>query len=394
MNNIVQYKVLFASPSDLKLERETFPQIIDELNRVWGKILGFQIVPLMFEHSSAPGISTHSAQSLISQDFGTDYDIFLGAYWQKYGTPTLDALSGTEEEFNNAYKRFCEDPTSVQILFYFKETPPASLSDLNLDDLAKIRTFRTSLEQKNILYWTFTDLSSFEKYIREHLPLRLMDKASRKSLPQSPFQPQLSESRTAIAMDLPAETAQDIVEVETEELGILDYKEELDLAIRSTIECLQNMTAQTENYDRLLQKTVRQLARERKQSSQSFKRIRLIYLSVVAGTDKLSESYETEVPVYLDNFKTVIETMAKIKGFCLNNEATNLEDIKSLDFMMTAIGEAKDSIVGLRCAVAESPCLIKEQKSSNRRLLCNLDNFIDACSASLELTKQFAASIR
>ncbi|SEA17122.1 hypothetical protein SAMN05444145_10244 [Alistipes timonensis JC136] len=395
MDAVTQYKVLFASPGDLKHERERFPQVIDEINRVWGIMLGFQIVPIMYEYSSGPGASVHSSQSLISKDFGDDYDVFIGAYWQKYGTPTLDALSGTEEEFNNAYKRFCENPSSVQILFYFKETPPASLSEINVEELSKIRAFKTFLEQKNILYWTFTDLPSFEQCIREHLPRRLLeDKVSQNILPQKDIQRQLPEKQISYEINQSIPTEDDIDDsiIETEEFGILDYREIFDSSIASSISCLQNISSQTHSFTQLIKKATRQLNRENSKLTPSTKNVRAICLSVVAGSNKLSDNYETEIPTYFENFRIAVETMVKIQTLYSEKDeiSTDLDSIYSLS---DSINESKKAIIEFRTVIADSTCLIKEQKKANKRLLQNFDNYIKVCDASLELINQLIISI-
>ena len=79
-------------------------------------------------------------QQIINQDFGDDYDIFIGIIWKKFGTKTEVAESGTEEEFLRALKRF-ENGENIQILFYFK-SEPIPFDEINPEQILKIKNFK------------------------------------------------------------------------------------------------------------------------------------------------------------------------------------------------------------------------------------------------------------
>ena len=79
---------------------------------------------------------------MIDKDFGTDYDLFIGIIWKKFGTSTNNYGSGTEQEFNGAFTKFKNDPISSQILFYFKIAPPTTLSDIEHLELYKINKYQ------------------------------------------------------------------------------------------------------------------------------------------------------------------------------------------------------------------------------------------------------------
>lgn len=59
---------------------------------------------------------------MINEQIG-DYDIFVGIMKHKFGSPTLYADSGTEEEFNRAYDNYKNDGTCKNLMLFFnKET--------------------------------------------------------------------------------------------------------------------------------------------------------------------------------------------------------------------------------------------------------------------------------
>ena len=116
------FSVLVASPSDVQDERQSLEEIIQELNITWSRELGIRLELVRWETHAYPGISD-DAQEVINQQIPTDYDLFIGVMWCRYGTPTGRAGSGTVEEFNRAKSRYDQDSTSVQLMIYFKDAP-------------------------------------------------------------------------------------------------------------------------------------------------------------------------------------------------------------------------------------------------------------------------------
>lgn len=142
--NVLKYKVFVASPSDLLDEREAIDEVIEELNRTYGARCGIVIELLKWETHSGPGVAKDHVQSLINKDIGNDYDVFVGLLWKKFGTPTDKASSGTEEEYNSAYARY-QDASYPQILFYFKDSPPVSMDEIDPEELGKVKKFKQKI---------------------------------------------------------------------------------------------------------------------------------------------------------------------------------------------------------------------------------------------------------
>ena len=102
---ISKYSIFIASPSDLAEERAAIDNVISELNITYGIPNGIYLELLKWENNSAPGISESSVQDIINNDI-PEYDIFVGFLWMRFGTPTSTHGSGTEEEFDLAYRKF------------------------------------------------------------------------------------------------------------------------------------------------------------------------------------------------------------------------------------------------------------------------------------------------
>ena len=171
MNRII--KVFVASPDDVKSERRRLEKVIQGQNQIWSRIFNARFELIRWETHGKPGFGEYP-QDVLNKELPDDYEVFIGVMWCKFGTPTGRAGSGTEEEFNRAYCRFKEDPSSVRIMFYFKE---ASISPGKIDpvQLARLREFRKSLGSKGGLYWTFKTGNGFEDLVRNHLTIVMQD---------------------------------------------------------------------------------------------------------------------------------------------------------------------------------------------------------------------------
>ena len=84
-----------------------------------------------------------------------------------FGTPTPRSDSGTLEEFEAAVARHKEDPSSVSVMFYFKDAPRAPM-DIDPEQLQKVQEFRKKYKEEGI-YGTFTDTVTFKETLQINL---------------------------------------------------------------------------------------------------------------------------------------------------------------------------------------------------------------------------------
>lgn len=167
-------QVFVASPGDVTDERSVLPNVISEFNQTWGSRQGVTLDLIRWETHSRPAIG-EDGQDVINTQIGDDYDIFLGLMWGRFGTPTNRAESGTEEEFQLAYARLKEDPSSVQIMFYFKEAG-ISPSKIDSQQLQKVQDFKTKIsDEYGALYHEFETIEQFRTKVRIHLSSLVQD---------------------------------------------------------------------------------------------------------------------------------------------------------------------------------------------------------------------------
>jgi hypothetical protein len=165
MNKTI-YKCFIASPSDTQPERDICDKVFTKINETVGEHHNFRIEPLKWENHTYPSFGT-DGQDVINSQIGGKYDIFLGIMWKKFGSPTPRAGSGTEEEFELAYKKY-ESDKSLQIMFYFNDAT-FGMNDIDANQVGKVQSFKTKVSKLGGLYHQYNGVEDFQEKLDKHL---------------------------------------------------------------------------------------------------------------------------------------------------------------------------------------------------------------------------------
>ena len=157
-------KVFVASPTDVQAERRRLLSIVDELNRTVAEDRGFVLELVRWETHSLPGMGR--PQAVVDASIGP-FDVFVGVMWKRFGTPTGKAESGTEEEFQSAYRQW-ELTRRPQILFYFSDASYSLRSAGEAEQLQRVLEFRSKIQALGLVR-AYKGPSEFERLVREHL---------------------------------------------------------------------------------------------------------------------------------------------------------------------------------------------------------------------------------
>src|SRR5690349_15709686 len=116
--DVLEFRVVIASPSDLFDIRKSVFEVIDELNRTF-EVQRVAIRGLGWEEYVTPGIGT-DAQNVVSQQLLREYDILIALFATKLGSPTNSAASGTVEEIEHAIANEKSEMGKHRVQVYFR----------------------------------------------------------------------------------------------------------------------------------------------------------------------------------------------------------------------------------------------------------------------------------
>ncbi|MEE8575035.1 MAG: DUF4062 domain-containing protein, partial [Thermodesulfobacteriota bacterium] len=203
MDTSTTCKIFIASPGELAEERKLFPDIIDHLNKMMRSRLGRCILEPVGWEDALPGAGR--PQELINEDV-RNCDIFVMLLWKKWGTPTGEYTSGTEEEYNIAMERF-DETKEPHILLYFRTPPDVMMGDPG-DDLKKVLEFRATVEaEKKCLFTEYTGPGKWKELLMIHISNWLDRKV---------YGEDFGSAKEDIAIEIPEEIKERLQELEKE----------------------------------------------------------------------------------------------------------------------------------------------------------------------------------
>lgn len=170
------YKCFIGSPNDTNEERKICNKVFTEINNTIGERFDFRIESKIWEKDVFPDFGLDS-QEVINRQIGFDYEIFVGIMWKKFGTPTLNAESGTEEEFLNAYKAW-EQNKELNIMFYFNNEA-INPDELDIEQFRKVKEFKTKIGKLGGLYHEYKGREEFECDFKIHIQKVLLKKVKK-----------------------------------------------------------------------------------------------------------------------------------------------------------------------------------------------------------------------
>jgi hypothetical protein len=158
--------IFVASPADTAQERGAVKDTIEQLNQ--NAMLGESTIVQLkgWETHTWPGFG-EDAQAVINEQIGP-YDIFVGIMWNRVGTPTGRAISGTIEEFDQACAAW-KTHKRPSIMFYFNRAPSDLGTQSELQQKMEVLTFKKAVNSLGALYCEYNGIDEFRKVFLGHL---------------------------------------------------------------------------------------------------------------------------------------------------------------------------------------------------------------------------------
>jgi hypothetical protein len=174
-------RVFVSAPGDIHEERQIVKEGIALLNKLQHRI-GIQIEVIDFE-TDIPSHFGNSPQKLIDNYIG-EYDFYVGIMWNRFGTPTKEAGSGTEHEFNKAYESRVSRGRP-DLMFFFKTLPfyPGNIQEI--EEFRKVLEFKDRIKQLGI-YKEYGSADQFRTIFTSNFYQRIDKLTVSKSMTSSP----------------------------------------------------------------------------------------------------------------------------------------------------------------------------------------------------------------
>ena len=171
MPQVKLLKIFLASPDDVPKECDYVIKVIEEINRTIAPSKGVILEVVSSKHAR-PGYG-QGGQSVLNKQIGTmkEYEIFLGIMWNRVGTPTKRAPSGTIEEFRRAV-RANNSHEKPDIWFYFRKSKARLDTQEKLEQAQKVVTFKKEVQRKALTH-DYNNPSNFRDRFRQDISLWL-----------------------------------------------------------------------------------------------------------------------------------------------------------------------------------------------------------------------------
>ncbi|NEQ07181.1 MULTISPECIES: hypothetical protein [unclassified Moorena] len=171
MPQVELLKIFLASPSDVSRERDYVEEVVEEINRTTALSKGVRLEVVRSEKNAYPSFG-QGGQAALNSQIGNmeEYELFVGIMWNRLGTPTPRAESGTVEEYERAVAAFEKDG-KPDIWFYFREAG-ANLNEEKLEQRGKVLAFKKKVQGRALTH-DYEKPSDFRERFRQGLSLWL-----------------------------------------------------------------------------------------------------------------------------------------------------------------------------------------------------------------------------
>jgi len=356
--------IFVSSPGDVSEDREKVLSAISAWNQRNGISRNVFFNPLTWEGVVAPDIS-ESGQEVINEQIGANYDIYLGLMWGRFGSPTKNAQSGTEDEFDQAVARHrAGERLAVAFLFNGQPIPQDILDGAQFQ---KVQDFKKKVADQGCLYREYVDDLSLSEAINLVLDRAANRPAKKSEDSQSSHN---NETRKSVVID----------DLENnEELGLLDIEEALE---KETANFSAAMNAWGEKLAGI--GSTADKATEEMRSISRFGDIeptamKRIVNEVADFTDKAvdwGEDKQNEIDAIIERSSELYSRLISVSQDFQVSEDEVRDAIAAGEGLVEAIRGANASMRSLAKTALSTPRISKEVIRSNKRLAALLDRMI------------------
>jgi hypothetical protein len=199
MPQVEKLKIFLASPGDVSTERRYVVEVVEEVNRLVAADKGIVFEVVRSEKNVFPGYGK-DGQAILNDQIAKmqEYELFIGVMWNRIGTKTPRAKSGTVEEFGRAVGAL-RRKGKPQIWFYFRQSPAHLTTKEELKQREEVIEFKAKFQRGKGLFRNYKTPADFRNQFREQLILWLNQRKSVGSKPPTGDQKQDKKTSTVKA---------------------------------------------------------------------------------------------------------------------------------------------------------------------------------------------------
>lgn len=141
---VLEYKCLLISPSDVGEERNAIERALAEWNAHIGAGLDARVQVVRWESHSLPEHTGEHPQTVLNRQIVDGCDMGVAVFWARLGSPTGEHKSGSLEEIDRLRKQ----GSPVLVYFSSKPVPQDRLRD---DQFSRLSEARKAFEKEGIV---------------------------------------------------------------------------------------------------------------------------------------------------------------------------------------------------------------------------------------------------
>jgi nucleoside 2-deoxyribosyltransferase len=158
--DVKAYRILIASPGDVIEERNLVREQIARWNSMNTQDRNIILLSIGWEKDSTPSLEDHP-QAVINLQLVDSCDFLIGIFWNRLGTPTPEADSGTVEEIERAHNQ------GKKCIVYFSDKP-VKPSGIDRKQKTRLEKFKKSLQSK-ALTDSYSTSEDFKEKVLQHI---------------------------------------------------------------------------------------------------------------------------------------------------------------------------------------------------------------------------------
>lgn len=373
---------LFIShPGDIKDEIDCIQSCVKEINKIQNEYI-LECLDGTFDTYTEVG---EYPQEVISKQIGPKYDILVGIFWQRIGTPTKKEKSGTIEEIKGAISK------KKQLLVYFNISCPQNLNQIDLGQLKEIRLFKEELSQAKLLYKEFESIENFSSMFRIQLMNLIKDKFLIKSEVSKLNLNKVSIHSTIDKYNLISNLITDVEQKNNGSSNKIDgFKliEEIKFSLDIVISCMQSMAISVSTLNEKLENRTTELnsSAKIKDNKLRISKSDIIVNLIAEELDEFNNRIEQELSKFSENLLFIGPAYSKIILFISDYDIVELDTLKqvALEFR-NSIEKTTNSSASLLKIVINWPSFNSKFNKSKRETEITLKNLTKELLEGLKL---------